>query len=62
VYLDRTRLRRSTQRFFRVGVPARRLRPGRHRLLVISRDRAGNRTKKSVGFSRCRPVSRALTG
>jgi acyl-CoA thioesterase I len=52
VYLDRRRLRSSRASRLRVRVPGR-LRPGRHRLTVIARDTAGNRSRRSVRFRRC---------
>jgi hypothetical protein len=52
VYLDRRELRSSRSSRLRVRVPGR-LRPGRHRLTVIARDTAGNRSRRSVRFGRC---------
>ena len=53
VFLDGRRIARSTRTQFAVRVPARRLRSGRHRLLVIARDLAGNRTRVRRRFTRC---------
>jgi peptidoglycan/xylan/chitin deacetylase (PgdA/CDA1 family) len=51
VYLDRRLLRSSDSSRLRVRVPAGR--PGRHRFTVLARDDAGNRSRRSVRFSRC---------
>jgi hypothetical protein len=45
-----TRKKRLTRR-----IRAGRLRPGRHRLTVIARDNAGNRSVKKARFRTCRP-------
>jgi acyl-CoA thioesterase I len=57
VYLDRRQLRSSRSGRLRVRVPGR-LRPGQHRLTVIARDSAGNRSGRSVRFRRCRRTGR----
>jgi len=62
VSLDGRRVKTSTKRAFRVRIAVRRLRPGMHRVTVAATDRAGNRTKRSVLFSRCRAVPITLTG
>ena len=54
VALDGRRLRLGTRSRQRVRVPARGLRPGRHRLEVTAVDLAGNRTTRAVRFTRCR--------
>jgi len=62
VFLDGRRIASSRRGAFRVRVPARRLSGGRHRLTVVARDIAGNRSRESVSFSRCRRVTPTLTG
>ena len=52
VYLDRRLLRSTRSSRLRVRVPAR-LRRGRHRLTVLARDGAGNRSRRSVRFRSC---------
>jgi peptidoglycan/xylan/chitin deacetylase (PgdA/CDA1 family) len=52
VYLDRRQIHSSASSRLRVRIPAR-LRPGRHRFTVLARDNAGNRSRRSVLFSRC---------
>ena len=51
--LDNRRLRRTRRKGFRVLIPARRLRPGVHRLRVRAVDAAGNRTSRTIRFRRC---------
>ena len=53
VKLDGQVQRRSARKRFGVGVPAGQLSPGRHRLLVVARDRAGNVGRGSERFLRC---------
>jgi len=62
VSLDGRRLTASSRSRLRVAIAAGRLRPGTHELTVTATDRAGNRTRRSVSFSRCRPVPITLTG
>lgn len=62
VSLDGRRVKTSTKSRFRVRIAVRRLRPGMHRVTVAATDRAGNRTKRNVLFSRCRTVPITLTG
>jgi hypothetical protein len=52
VRLDRRRVRNTAARSFRVRVP-RALRGGRHALVVVTTDAAGNRLRKTIRFSRC---------
>jgi len=59
VYLDGRRVRRTTRKQFSVLIRASRLRSGRHRITLIARDTAGNRTARTVRFRRCaRPAQR----
>jgi len=53
VRLDRRLIRSTSGARFSALVPARRLRPGRHRLSVAASDRAGNRSRRAVRFKRC---------
>jgi hypothetical protein len=51
--LDGRRLVVTGAKRFSRRIPIRRLRPGRHRLTVVARDRAGNRSKKKARFRSC---------
>ena len=51
------RLARTTRKRFRVRVPARRARAGRHRIRLRATDAAGNRARRVVTFRRA-PLSR----
>ncbi|MEA2449754.1 MAG: hypothetical protein QOG63_1686 [Thermoleophilaceae bacterium] len=53
VRLDRRRLRKTTASQFDQRVPARGLSSGRHRLAVVARDAAGNRSRRALRFRRC---------
>ena len=53
VSLDGRRIRSTTAGSFRVRVPVRRLRAGRHRLTVVATDAAGNRTRHTFRFRVC---------
>ena len=53
VYLDGRLLRARGRPFVRARVAGARLAPGRHRVSVRARDRAGNRARKSRRFRRC---------
>jgi len=57
VLLDGRRVAKTRRTSFRLRVPARRLRRGRHRVAVLVRDVAGNRTRASYRFRRCPPPS-----
>jgi hypothetical protein len=57
VYLDGKRIRRSSSDSFTTRIKARRLKPGRHRIRVVSRDAAGNKTVKRTSFLRSRGAS-----
>jgi YVTN family beta-propeller protein len=54
VRLGSRRLRRTRRKSFTVVVPARRLRPGVHRLRFRAVDAAGNTARRTVRFRRCR--------
>ncbi len=56
VRLDRRVLRTTTATRFVQRVRLRRLRAGRHRLSVIARDAAGNRSRRTLRFTRCAPA------
>lgn len=60
VHLDGRRIDRSSRRRFSVPVRARRLRPGRHRLVVRAVDREGTGAVARARFTRCRALR--LTG
>ncbi|MGI8718188.1 MAG: ice-binding family protein [Lapillicoccus sp.] len=53
VYVDGKLVRRSTHTRFSLRVNVRGLRVGRHRLTVVARDRAGNRSVTRRHFGRC---------
>lgn len=53
VRLDGRRVRDTTSRAFKVRIP-RALRGGRHKLVIVTTDAAGNRSRRTIGFSRCR--------
>lgn len=53
--LDGRRVRFTKRKRFAVRVPARRVATGRHRLSVVARDRAGNRSTRTVRFRAGRP-------
>jgi len=55
VRLGSRRLRRTRRKSFSVVVPARRLRPGVHRLRFRATDAAGNTARRTVRFRRCGP-------
>jgi Tol biopolymer transport system component len=55
VLLDGKRIAKTRRTSVKLRVPARRLRRGRHRVSVIVRDAAGNRTRRSFRFRRCAP-------
>ncbi len=57
VLLDGRRIAKTRRTSSKLRVPARRLRRGRHRVSVIVRDAAGNRTRRSFRFRRCAPPS-----
>jgi pimeloyl-ACP methyl ester carboxylesterase len=52
--LDGRRLAGSRRRAFSRRVAVRRLKPGRHRLVVTTRDDKGNRARAAATFRRCR--------
>ena len=54
VALDRRSLRRTSRSRFRLRIPAQRLAPGRHRIVVRAADAAGNRSVRTIVFRRCR--------
>ena len=56
--LDGRRLLVTRKKRFSRRIPARRLRPARHRLTVVARDSAGNRSVKEARFRSCRPRPR----
>jgi hypothetical protein len=63
VFLDGRLIERSSQRQFYVWIRAERLLAGRHTIRVVARDREGNQTVQTRGFTRCsRPVSPPFTG
>ena len=53
VFLDGRRVAKTQRTSFKLRVPARQLRKGRHRVTVLARDVAGNRTRRSFRFRRC---------
>jgi Ice-binding-like len=53
VYIDGKLIKRTTRPRFSVRIKVRGLRIGRHRMTVIARDRAGNRSVKRKSFGRC---------
>jgi len=53
VYLDGRRVRRTARTRFSLRIRVRGLRVGRHRITVIARDRAGNRSVTRRRFGRC---------
>jgi ice-binding like protein/Big-like domain-containing protein len=53
VYLDGKRVKRTTRTRFSLRVNIRGLRVGAHRITVIARDKAGNRSVTSRRFGRC---------
>ncbi|MDQ3573066.1 MAG: hypothetical protein M3383_09440 [Actinomycetota bacterium] len=53
VSLDGRRIAKTRKASFKLRVPAKRLRRGRHRVTVLVRDVAGNRTRRSFRFRRC---------
>lgn len=53
VRLDRRVIARSRHKRFSVGIPARRVREGRHTIEVTAIDAAGNRGTRSFRFLRC---------
>ena len=55
VYVDGKRIRGTTRTRFAVRIRVRGLRAGRHRLVVVARDRSNNRTRFVHSFSRCAP-------
>jgi hypothetical protein len=52
--LGQRRLAVTGKKVFVRRIPVRRLRSGRHRLTVVALDRAGNRSRRTVAFRRCR--------
>jgi hypothetical protein len=57
--LDGRRRLNTIRKTFRVRIGASRLRSGRHRITVTASDRAGNRSARTVRFTRCaRPLGR----
>jgi hypothetical protein len=54
VVVDGKLVRSSRRGRFRLRLPARRLRPGRHRISVLAIDSAGRRASESSRFRRCR--------
>ena len=62
VLLDGRRIAKTQRTSFKLRVPARRLRRGRHRVTVLVRDVAGNRTRRSFRFRRCAAPSRKRPG
>jgi DNA-binding beta-propeller fold protein YncE len=54
VYLDRKRIRITRRSSFSLRVRTRRLRSGRHRLVVRATDGAGNSATRTARFRRCR--------
>ena len=53
VYLDGKRVKRTTLTRFSLQIKVRGLRVGRHRITVVARDRAGNRSVMRRHFRRC---------
>jgi len=53
VYLDGRRIRRTRLTRFSLRINVRGLRVGAHRITVIARDRAGNRSRTTRRFGRC---------
>lgn len=53
VYLDGKLIKRTTRPRFSIQVKVRGLRVGRHRITVVARDRAGNRSVIRRHFGRC---------
>lgn len=53
VYIDGRLVKRTSRTRFTVRINVRGLRVGRHRMTVIARDRAGNRSVKRRSFGRC---------
>ena len=53
IYLDGRLVKRTTLTRFSLQISVRGLRIGRHRITVVARDRAGNRSVASRRFARC---------
>ena len=53
VYIDGRLVKRTSRTRFSVRINVRGLSVGRHRITVIARDRAGNRSVKRRSFGRC---------
>ena len=53
VYLDGRLVRRTSRTRFSLRIKVRGLRVGRHRITVVARDRAGNRSVTRRRFGRC---------
>jgi hypothetical protein len=53
VYLDGKLLRQTSLKRFSLGIKVRGLRVGPHRITVVARDRAGNRSVTTRRFGRC---------
>ena len=53
VYLDGRLVKRTTRTRFSIQIKVRGLRVGRHRITVVARDRAGNRSVIRRHFGRC---------
>ena len=62
VFLDGKRIKRSTSKSFTVRINASELSPGRHAIKVVTRDLAGNKRVKKVGFSLCDRPAISFTG
>jgi hypothetical protein len=53
VYLDGKLVKRTTRTRFSLRISVRGLSVGRHRIKVVARDRAGNRSVTTRRFARC---------
>ncbi len=62
VFLDRRLFATHRSKSFRVTIPARRLRPGRHSIIVYSRGTRGQFSRAASGFVRCPNPSPRFTG
>jgi type VI secretion system secreted protein VgrG len=62
VFLDGTRVKRSSKKSFSVPLPAKSLSSGTHRLRVVATDKVGDSRVKKARFRRCEPVSISFTG
>lgn len=62
VFLDGERIKRSTRARFSVLIRASELTSGRHKIRVVTRDRAGNQRVRKASFKRCARPGIPFTG